>query len=266
MSMYYQNIILRILTALFVTLTITGCAVITPIQTIYQDSSGRTLRTETEYKVSLQRNIFSSPQDEYTFKDLSSAQTKVANFYGFTEMNNYILQNANSSIQSQKQAGINTQEQEVSFWFEFSMLFNKQLELLKPQPTQTKTVVLNTKSSSNNKDVSSTASQQTSIQQDITSTGNNATQEPLPQTVCNMAINGRCDTNTVAGVTAAVAVGVIGGITAGVVTAVNNQASRNAEEEKKNNLLSTIAIINAQKSGGGGGSTCTASQQAQGLC
>lgn len=108
---------------------------------------------------------------------------------------------------------------------------------------------------------------QTSVQQDISSTGNSATQTPLPQSVCNMMINGQCNPNTVTTVTAVVATAVIGGITAGVVTAVNNQAQQQQQEQQKNNdLLTILAIQNGQKSSGTTTTTCTASQQAQGLC
>lgn len=91
-----------------------------------------------------------------------------------------------------------------------------------------------------------TTVQQTSVQQDITSTGNSATQTPLPQSVCNMMINGQCNPNTVTAVTAVVATAVIGGITAGVVTAVNNQAQQQQQEQQQNNNLTTLLLLSQQ--------------------
>ena len=89
--------------------------------------------------------------------------------------------------------------------------------------------------------------QQTSVQQDISSTGNTTTQQPLAQTACNMMINGQCDPTTATGLAAVVGVAVIGGITAGVVTAVNNEAQRQQQQQQNNNNLMTIlAIQNAQ--------------------
>ena len=90
--------------------------------------------------------------------------------------------------------------------------------------------------------------QQTSVQQDITSTGNSTTQTPLPQSVCNMMINGQCNPNTVTAVTAVVGVAVIGGITAAVVSAVNNQAQQQQEQQKSKDLWNVL-IINQSKKG-----------------
>lgn len=93
-----------------------------------------------------------------------------------------------------------------------------------------------------------------SVQQDIASTGNSSTQTPLPQSACNMMINGQCNPTTVTAVTAVAATAVIGGITAGVVSAVNNQAQKQQEQQKKQDVWNIL--LTQQKSSSSGNGAC----------
>lgn len=167
-----------------------------------------------------------------TFKDLPSAQSQVASFYKMEQFNKEALNNIANSGRAN----------DPSVWTGYFYYFNQGLQKLQPGPTETKVVTVNSPTNTQ-------SNKQTSVQQDITSTGNSATQTPLPQSVCNMMVNGQCNPNTVTAVTAVVATAVIGGITAGVVTAVNNQAQQQQQEQQKKQDLWNV-LLTQQKSGG----------------
>jgi hypothetical protein len=213
-----------------------GSAAITPVQTITKDSSGKTLSTNTEYKVTqYQLDI----PETFTFKDLQSAQSHVASFYRMEQVNKQALNNITNSGNANNPYA----------WQEYFLFFNQGLQLLQPGPTETKVVTVNSPTNTQ-------SDKQTSVQQDITSTGNSATQTPLPQSVCNMMINGQCNPNTVTAVTAVVATAVIGGITAGVVTAVNNQAQQQQQEQQKKQDLWSILATTAKGAASGPSCQC----------
>ena len=222
-------------------LVLFGCGGITPVQTITQDSSGKTLSTTTEYKVEPPSNFFLASlffrgATTVTFKDLPSAQQHVASMWRMEELNKAALGNIAATGNANNPYA----------WFQYFSDFNQGLQLLQPGPTETKVVTVNSPTNTQ-------SNIQTSVQQDITSTGNSATQTPLPQSVCNMMINGQCNPNTVTAVTAVVATAVIGGITAGVVTAVNNQAQQAQQEQNSKNLW---AIVAATAKGAASGPSC----------
>ena len=185
-------------------------------------------------KVTLTHNPLFAPAGSpeiLTFKDLPSAQQHVATFWQMEKYNKAALNNiANSAYAN-----------DPSAWTGYFYYFNQGLQLLQPGPTETKVVTVNSPTNTQN-------NTQTSVQQDITSTGNSTTQTPLPQSVCNMMINGQCNPNTVTAVTAVVGVAVIGGITAAVVSAVNNQAQQQQEQQKSKDLWNVL-IINQSKKG-----------------
>ena len=216
---------LKYISILLTLLLVFSCsAQITPVQTITQDSNGKTLSSSTEYKVTTYQS--GVPTEAIVFKDLKSAQQKVSSYLQFENYYNYYPKGT----------------------FLFAILSQMEQDSWKLGAPETKYVTLNTltNTQSNN---------QTSGQQDISSTGNSATQTPLPQSVCNMMINGQCNPNTVTAVTAVVATAVIGGITAGVVTAVNNQAQQQQQEQQKKQDLWNI-LLTQQKSGGGSSCQC----------
>lgn len=222
-------------------LSLIGCATIQPVQTITYDSNGKKISDKTVYQVN-----WNSPQLNVTvntYDNLAAAQAA-------TDDVNVTWNSANRSMMTASgNAGL------MPIWAAWAKI---------PKPTQVNEIHLTPSVTA-----SSSTSLNTSITQDIASTGNSTTQTPLPQSVCNMMINGQCNPNTVTAVTAVATTAVIGGITAGVITAVNNQAQQQQQQQQKNNDLMTIlAIQNGQKSGSGSGSgsTCTASQHAQGFC
>lgn len=227
-------------------LLVFGCnSAITPVQTITQDSSGKTLSTTTEYKVTLQ-NI--SPggvtSQTSTFKDLQSAQSQVASFYKMEQFNKETLNNIANSGHAN----------DPSVWYQYFYFFNYGLQKLQPGPTETKVVTVNSLTNSQ-------SNKQTSFQQDLLSTDNTAKQTPLPVTMCTMTVNTRCDTNTVTGFTAALAVAAMGGIITGVVTTVNNQAQK-AQQEQKNKDLWSIVATTAKGAASGPSCQCNSAIQA----
>lgn len=203
---------LKFLVFALLTMSLTGCAVleVEPVTTIVKDDKGKVISSKTEYVI----NHYSADNNGVK---LSNAPSAIAGpFQDLAETNRFIdSECASDGIFGSQCRGVNRLPAIVKYVTQKSEISN----------------------------------QTTSIQQDISSTGNSPTQEPLPQTVCNTMINGRCDTNTVTGVTAALAVGVIAGATAAVVTTVNNEANKKQQEQKNNNTLTTIlAIQNQNKS------------------
>jgi hypothetical protein len=244
MSRTINNRLVKHISILMTLLLVFGCSsAITPVQTITKDSSGKTLSSTTEYKVTLQQgSIFTGPigsPETLTFKDLPSAQSQVASFYKMEQFNKEALNNIANSGRAN----------DPSVWYQYFLFFNYGLEKLQPGPTETKVVTVNSPTNTQ-------SDKQTSVQQDIASTGNTATQTPLPQSVCNMMINGQCNPNTVTAVTAVVATAVIGGITAGVVTAVNNQAQQQQQEQQKKQDLWSILATTAKGAASGPSCQC----------
>ena len=100
-------------------LLVFGCSsAITPVQTITKDSSGKTLSSTTEYKVTLQQgSIFTGPigsPETLTFKDLPSAQSQVASFYKMEQFNKEALNNIANSGRAN----------DPSVWYQYFLFFN----------------------------------------------------------------------------------------------------------------------------------------------
>ena len=92
------------------------------------------------------------------------------------------------------------------------------------------------------------AEQNTTVIDDILSTGNTPTQVSIPMSVCNFLVNNQnvCTESKVTTATAIISVAVLGGIIAAVTTAVNNGANNREQQIKDNNLLLTLLAIQNQ--------------------
>lgn len=93
--------------------------------------------------------------------------------------------------------------------------------------------------------------QTSSVEQDILSTGNTPAQIPVPLAACNFLFNNNnvCTNTNVTTATAIVSVAVLGGIIAGVLTAVNNKANSNEQRQKDNDLLLQLYLLRDKSSG-----------------
>ena len=233
---------LKYISILLTLLLVFSCsAQITPVQTITQDSNGKTLSSSTEYKVTTYQS--GVPTEAIVFKDLKSAQQKVSSYLQFENYYNYYPKGT----------------------FLFAILSQMEQDSWKLGAPETKYVTLNTltNTQSNNQTSTSASTSTSSGTQDLINNGINPTETPYPTAVCTFLVNqaNLCTEDKVTALTGIVSVAVIGGITAAVVSSVNRQATTTADEQNKKNAWQMLAATAKGAASGGPSCQCNSAIQ-----